>query len=145
MRALKLLGWCLAVLAGLYVVFVVLFEAVFLGHYQPTLEQTGIPMLVITTKDADGNSDERRLARIEVDGRLYVSAHHWPRGWYRRATENPSVTVDIEGVAANYTAVVVEKGAEFDKVSAALPLGFVVRLLMGFPPEREILRLDPVG
>lgn len=143
MLALKIIGWSVGVLLGLYVLFVVLFEAVFLGHYQPTLESTGIPMLVITTTDAGGESDSRRLARLEIDGRIYVSAHHWPRGWYHRAVANPSVMVEIEGVEAPYTAIVVE-GEEFDKVATRVPLGFVVRLMMGFPPERDIMRLDPV-
>ena len=142
MRFAKMIGWCLGVLFGLYVIFVILFEGVFLGYYQPTLERSGIPMVVITT-DVDGDAVDRRLARIEVDGRLYVSAHHWPRGWYHRAVENPLVRVDVEGVVGDYTAVVVEHGPEFERVARNLPLGFVVRFLMGFPPERQILRLDP--
>ena len=46
-------------------------------------------------------------------------------------------------MVADYPAVPV-KGEEFDRVAAAYPLPFFVRFLMGFPPEREILRLDPV-
>ena len=32
---------------------------------------------------------------------------------------------------------------EFEAVAEAFPLPFVVRFLMGFPPQRNILRLDP--
>ena len=45
MRALKWLG----ILFACYVGFVLLFELVFLRMMQPTLESTGIPMLVITS------------------------------------------------------------------------------------------------
>ena len=58
-------------------------------------------------------SRERRLARLETDGKVYVSAHHWPRGWHSRALENPDVRVEIDGVVADYLAVPVD-GAEFD-------------------------------
>lgn len=51
MLAMKIIGWSLGILS------VVLFEAIFLGHYQPRLESTGIPMLVIKTTDAHGESD----------------------------------------------------------------------------------------
>ncbi len=47
-------------------------------------------------------------------------------------------------MSADYVAVPVE-GAEFVRVDEAIPLGFGVRFLMGFPPERDILRLDPVS
>ena len=138
---MKILKWS-GIIAAFYVSFVVVFESAFLGMYQPTLESTGIPMLVITTADESGESLKRRLARFETDEKLYVSAHHWPRGWYKRALKNPSVQVEIDGVTSNYVAVpVVEE--EFDRVVAKHPLGFLVRFLMGFPPPREILRLDP--
>lgn len=71
----------------------------------------------------------RRLASLEIDVRIYVSAHHWPGGWYHLAVVNPSVIVEIEGDEGSYTAVVME-GEEFDMVSARVPLGFVVRLMM---------------
>ena len=92
-------------------------------------------------------TDSRRaplkiLARFETDGKLYVSAHHWPRAWYGRAIENPNVRVEIDGVAAEYVAVPVE-GAEFERVAAEHPVPLPIRFLMGFPPPREILRLDP--
>ena len=113
MKALKWVGAIVAV----YVAFVVAFETLFLGLYQPKLGSSGIPMLVITTTDDSDVSRERRLARFETDGKLYVSAHHWPRGWHSRALENPNVRVDIDGVVANYIAAVV-KGEEFERVAA---------------------------
>ncbi len=140
---MKVFKW-LGIVAAVYVIFVVVFEAGFLGYYQPTLESTGIPMLVIATTDESGESVERRLARFVTDDKIYVSAHHWPRGWYKRALKNPNVSVEIDGVTSNYAAVEVE-GAEFEQVAAEHPLGFVTRFLMGFPPPRDILRLDPAN
>ena len=138
MKALKWVG----VLVAVYVGFVVAFETLYLGWYQPKLASTGIPMLVITTTDDSGVSHERRLARFETDGKLYVSAHHWPRGWYRRAIESPNVRVEIDGAVADYVAAAV-KGAEFERASAENPLPLPALFLMGFPPPRDILRLDP--
>jgi hypothetical protein len=51
------------------------------------------------------------------------------------------VQAEIGGVTANYTAVPVSD-AEFDRVAAEHPLSLPVRFLMGFPPARDILRLD---
>lgn len=144
MKSVKILPITLGALALVYVLFVVLFEAVYLGHFQPSFEEAGIPMLVIKTTEPTGEPNERMLARLEIDNRIYVSAHHWPRGWYKRALQNPDVRVEIDGVTADYIAVPVD-GAEFQRVDEAIPLGFGVRFLMGFPPERDILRLDPVG
>ena len=138
MRVLKWVGVVFAV----YVGFVVAFEALYLGWYQPKLANSGIPILVITTTDDSGVSRERRLARLETDGKLYVSAHHWPRGWYSRALANPNVRVEIDGVVADYLAVPVE-GEEFERVAAEHPLPLRFLFLMGFPPPRDILRLDP--
>jgi len=84
------------IVIAIYIIFVVLFEGVFLGYNQPKLESAGIPMLVLTTTDEAGDSSPRRLARIETDGKLYVSAHHWPRGWYYEAVANPDVQVEMK-------------------------------------------------
>jgi len=138
MKVLKWVGVVVAVYAG----FVVAFETLYLGWYQPKLEGTGIPMLVITTTDDSGVPRARRVARFETDGKLYVSAHHWTRAWHSRAIEDPNVRVEIDGAAADYVAVPVE-GEEFDRVAAEHPLPLLIRFLMGFPPPREILRLDP--
>ncbi len=140
MRFLKWLGATLAV----YVVFVLAFEAGYLGMLQPSFEEQGIPMLVLTTTDDAGNSHDRMLARFETDKNLYVSAHHWTRGWHRRAIDNPNVQVRIDGDLSEFVAVPVD-GEEFRRVAAAHPLPFMVRFLMGFPPPRDVLRLDPVA
>ncbi len=138
---MKLLKW-VGVVVAVYVGFVVLFETLYLGLYQPKLEGTGIPMLVLTTTDDSGVSRERRLARFETDGKVYVSAHHWPRGWYNRAVENPNVRVETDGAVVDYVAVPVD-GEEFERVAAEHPLPLPILFLMGFPPPRDILRLDP--
>ena len=140
-RTLKWVGG----IVGVYVVFVVLFESVFLGYLQPSFEGGGIPMLDIVTKGDNGEPYQRRLARLtSSDGHVYVSAHHWTRGWYHELVANPEVSVEIDGVAADYIAVAVD-GDEFERIAAEFPIPFVVRLLMGFPPARDIVRLDPVS
>jgi len=138
---MKVLKWVGATVA-VYVVFVMAFETLFLGLYQPKLKRLGIPMLVLTTTDGSGVSRERRLARFETNGKMYVSAHHWTRGWYGRALENPNVRVEMDGAVADYVAVPVE-GEEFERVAAEYPLPLSALFLMGFPPPRDILRLDP--
>ena len=139
----KLLKWTGGIV-GLYVVFVVIFESVYLGHLQPSFEEGGIPMLDILTTDESGNVNKRRLARFESSaGSMYVSAHHWTRGWYHELVAHPKVRIEIGGGAADYVAVVVT-GDEFDRIAAEFPLRFPVRFLMGFPPDRNIVRLDPV-
>ncbi len=125
-----------------YVGLVFAFEVVYLGWFQPTLESMPIPMLVITTTDDSGERRTRRVARLESNGSIYVSAHHWPRGWYRRAVDNPNVLVEIDGVESDFVAAPV-KGKEFERVASEFPLPLPIRFLMGFPPSREILRLDP--
>ena len=139
---MKVLKW-IGIAAAAYVAFVVVFGAAFLGWYQPSFEKGGIPMLVITTTDDAGASRDRMLARLETDGKLYVSAHHWPRGWYEQALRNPAVGIEIDGAVADCVAVPVA-GKEFERVAAEHPLPFAVRFLMGFPPPRNLLRLDCV-
>ena len=138
MKALKWLG----IVFGAYIAFVLVFETFFLGMYQPKLEGTGLPMLVLTTTDDSGVPHDRRLAKFETDGKVYVSAHHWTRGWHSRALENPDVQAEMDGVVADYRAVPVQ-GQEFDRVATEHPIPFGFKFVMGFPPEREILRLDP--
>ena len=155
MKVLKGLGYLLTV----YVVFVVLFEAVFLGWYQPSFEDPGgcpdatggkglrrdcgIPMILLTTLDDDGQANTTMVARFVTDGALYVSAHHWSRGWYKAAIKNQGLRGEIQGNIENYVAVPVV-GEEFDRVAADHPLPLITQFLMGFPPSRQILRLDPV-
>ena len=138
---MKIVKWLGGIL-GFYVLFVVLFESVYLGWFQPSFDAGGLPMLKLTTTDDSGQRRDRMLAGFATDGHMYVSAHHWPRGWHRRAIANPDVSVEIDGVPGDYRAVPVA-GAEFERVASTYPLPLVVRFLMGFPPEREILRLDP--
>ena len=154
---MKVFKW-LGTIAGVYVVFVLLFETLFLGMYQPSFEDPegcsnadgqktlrrdcGIPMIVITTTDDKGESKNTTVARFITDGKLYVSAHHWTRGWYKAASKNPNVRGEIQGNTADYIAVAVE-GEEFERVAAEHPLPLQVKFLMGFPPPRQILRLDP--
>ena len=140
MKAMKWVG----IVMGAYAVLVVLFETVYLGWQQPKLEATGIPMLVVTTTDESGESRDRRLARLETEGQVYVSAHHWTRGWYHRAVANPEVRVEIDGTAGNYVAVPLE-GEELDRIAEEFPIPLFMRFLMGFPPPRDILRLDPTS
>ena len=141
---MKVLKW-LGALLGIYVVFVLLFEFVYLGYLQPSFADNGIPMLDITTTTASGEARVRKLARFQSDnGNLYVSAHHWPRGWYHELMAEPEVVVAMDGVNAAYVAVPVA-GDEFAQIDAEFPLGFVVCFLMGFPPERDIARLDPAA
>ena len=136
---MKVVKWIL-ITAVAYLGLVILVET-WLGVLQPTLERSEIPMLVITTTDESGASRDRRLARWESDGGLYVSAHHWPRAWYRQALENPKVRVTIDGVAGDYTAVPVE-GEEYARLVAEWPIPLPRQFLMGFAP-RNLLRLDP--
>jgi hypothetical protein len=135
MKIFKWFGGCLAV----YVSFVLLFETVLLGYFQPDFE--AYPMIQLTTTDESGTVQTRKLAVFPTDDKLYLSAHHWPRGWFKRAMHNPHVTAEIDSVSANYTAVRVE-GQEFHRVDEMHPMPLPVLFVMGFPPERDILRLD---
>jgi len=123
--------------AGIAVVFESLVVA--LGPLQ--IQDIGLPVLVITTTAQDGTSKGRALGYVESNGRLYVSANHWPRGWYNRAIENPNVQVTLDGEKADYLAVPVT-GEELDRIIVEYRMPTVVRFLTGFPP-RSFLRLDP--
>ncbi len=52
--------------------------------------------------------------------------------------------MEIDGKSADFVAVVVT-GDEFDRIAAEFPLPLFMRFLMGFPPGRDIVRLDPVS
>ena len=131
---MKIVRITLIGLAVGYIGLVVLFES-WLGYSQPTNTNT----LVITTIDNNQPKD-RVLSAVNNDGKLYVSANHWPRDWYRQAKSNPNVEVLYKGKKNLYLAIPVE-GEEHDKLMEehAHPLTF--RLLTGFPP-RYFLRLD---
>jgi F420H(2)-dependent quinone reductase len=125
-----------AIVVLVYVGIVVAFES-FLGYLQPTAGST----IVITTFDRSGTPHDRVVSRLECDGRLYVAANHWPRSWYRRALENPSVQITVDGERGDYRAVPVA-GEEHDRVGAENRLSVGFRILTGFPP-RYFVRLDP--
>jgi hypothetical protein len=119
-----------------YVAIVAAFESL-IGFLQPA----GGSTLVLTTFDPDGAPHDRVLARLDTDGKIYVSANHWPRSWYRRALRNPDVEATIDGEKKNYRAVPVT-GGEDERVEREHPHGFGFRFLTGFPP-RYFIRLDP--
>jgi hypothetical protein len=138
-RALK----PLAIALGVYVGVVVAFESLvgFMGKRQA---ERGVrpdeQWLVITTADA-GRRYDTVVAGVELGGQLYVSANHWPRGWYSRAVENPEVEVTSAGETMPYRAVPVA-GEERVRIARAYRLPWPIRLLTGFPP-RSFLRLVP--
>lgn len=135
MRAIKILGILLLVWAAI----VAIFESM-LGYFQP---EGGGDTVVITTFDADGTGHDRVLSGLDSGGQFYVAVNHWPRAWYRRALENPSVQIVRGEETLDYMAVPVT-GEEDDRVRAEHPIPIVARILMGFAP-RHFLRLDPVA
>ena len=126
----------IVLLVLMYIGIIATFESL-LGYFQPSGQST----LVITTADEDGTKHDRVLARLESNGQLFVAVNHWPRAWYGRALENPSVQVALEGVTGAYLAVPATD-EEHDRVNREHSLGIVIRILTGFPP-RYFLRLDP--
>ena len=126
----------IALLVLIYIGIIATFESL-LGYFQPSGQST----LVITTANEDGTSHDRVLARLQSNGQLFVAVNHWPRAWYGRALENPSVQVAVNGVTGAYMAVPVSD-EEHDRVNREHSLGLVFRILTGFPP-RYFLRLDP--
>jgi hypothetical protein len=126
----------IGVLVG-YVALVVAFESM-IGILQP---QQG-NVLTITTTGPDGVANDRVLARLDDNGRTFVSANHWPRAWYREALANPDVQVTIDGVRGDYRAVPIEDASEHERLDQAFAHPFAFRFITGFPP-RYFLRLDP--
>ena len=131
MKILKIISISLVVL---YIGIVVLFES-WLGYSQPSNQNT----LVITTFD-NQEAKQRVLSAVNNDGKLYVSANHWPRAWYRQALSNPNVEVNYKGEMNFYLAVPVE-GKQHDKLKEEHAHSLTFRILTGFPP-RYFLRLD---
>ena len=132
MKAVKLI----VLLLLIYIGIVASFESL-LGYFQPAGQST----LVITTTDEDGNTHDRVLARLESNEHLFVAANHWPQAWYKRALENPTVQVVVNGVKGDYVAVPATD-EEHDRVDGEQSLGMAFRILTGFPP-RHFVRLDP--
>jgi len=126
----------IAIVLVVYVGIVITFESL-LGYFQPANQST----LVITTTDSDGASHDRVVARLRSNGQLYVAANHWPRAWFRQTSINPTVEIEMDGIRSSYTAVPVA-GEEHDRVDDDNGLGFVFRVLTGFPP-RYFVRLEP--
>jgi len=129
-----------------YVALVVAFEA-FLGLAQPRFEKENPgdwdATIVITTTDADGATQGRVVTPMVSDGRLFVSANHWPRSWYNRVLANPQVQVTNKGEAKDFLAVPIAAGGEeHDRLQREHPHSVFFRLLTGFPPRRFV-RLDP--
>ena len=131
MKILKIISIGLVVV---YIGLVVLFES-WLGYSQPSNQNT----LVITTFD-NQEAKHRVLSAVNNDGKLYVSANHWPRAWYRQALSNPNVEVNYKGETNSYLAVPVE-GKQHDKLKEEHAHSLTFRILTGFPP-RYFLRLD---
>jgi len=126
----------LAILVLVYVGIVIAFESM-IGVLQPAGEGT----LVITTTDEEGRPNDRVLSSVKSDGKLYVSANHWPRAWYEQTLQHPEVQVAIDGQRGDYLAVPVT-GAEHDRLMAEHGHPLVFKILTGFPP-RYFVRLDP--
>ena len=103
-------------------------------------------MIIIKTTDDKGQSTDRMLARFNsTDGGIYVSAHHWPRNWYKEAVKNPNVKGTINGEVRDYLAVPVE-GEEFDMVDRGFPLGTSRKIPQANGRVvRKILRLRKSG
>jgi hypothetical protein len=125
----------LAIVVLIYVTVVFAFESL-IGFLQPADGST----LVLTTFDAEGTPHDRVVSRLDTDGKVYVSANHWPRAWYRRALANADVQATIDGSKNDYRAVPVT-GAEHERVENQHPHNLGFRLLTGFPP-RYFVRLD---
>jgi hypothetical protein len=122
----------------IYVGIVAAFEGL-LGYFQPS----GGDTLVITTTSPDGEKSDRVLSRLELDGKLYVAANHWPRAWYAHALANPEVEVTVGDQTGDYLAVPVSE-QEHARLEAERGVPLLFRILTGFPP-RYFVRLDPRG
>ena len=120
-----------------YVGLVVAFESM-IGIIQPNAGT----VLTITTTGDDGVANDRVLAWLDDDGKVFVSANHWPRAWYNEALANPDVKAEIEGVRADYTAVLVTDATEHERLDTKFAHPFLFKFITGFPP-RYFLRLDP--
>ena len=135
-RMKKWIAIAVVILAIAYVGQVVYFEAN-LGYNQPQNQST----IVIATFDGDQTRHERVVRLVEIDGKAYVAANHWPRAWYHQALENPAIEVMMEDKFEPYRAVPLE-GAEEEMVRNTYTVNFEFRFRTGFTP-RYFLRLYP--
>lgn len=129
-----------------YVALVVAFET-FLGIAQPRFEmhpgEEWGATIVVTTTGADGSTQGRVVTPMVSDGRLYVSANHWPRSWYNRVLENPNVQVTNKDQTKDYLAVPIAAGSQdHERLQREHPHSLGFRFLTGFPPRRFV-RLEP--
>jgi hypothetical protein len=97
--------------------------------------------VALVTRDDANAAHSTVVAGVEIDGRLYVAANHWPRAWHRRALAHPEIELTRGGGTSPVRAVPVS-GEELARVERAYALPLFLRVLTGFPP-REFLRLDP--
>ena len=138
MKPIKLLAIGLAVYLGLVIAFECLVG--FMGRREAEQGVKPGEMWLVIATQAAGRSTDTVVAGVESGGHLYVSANHWPRGWYQRAVANPDVEIVRSGETTARRAVPVT-GAEREQIARDYPLPFWLRLLTGFPP-RSYLRLD---
>ncbi|MBT5686571.1 MAG: hypothetical protein HOJ11_16310 [Gammaproteobacteria bacterium] len=132
MKAFKTASFALLAYVGI----VILFESS-LGYFQPRNENT----LLLSMHDTSGQTHDRVLSPFELNDELYVAVNHWPRQWYKRLRANPSVTLVYQGESKQVLAVTVTETAELSQITEAYQLGFLFRLLTGFPP-RAFVRLE---
>ena len=132
---MKYLNIMLCILAG-YTVLVLLAETL-VSRIQPTMDG-GVTITV--TPDGD-TPIQRHLFGFERDGTLFVSSNHWFRKWYNAALKNPDVEITRDGVTRPFTAEAVH-GEEHERLSREYSMGFVLRLICGFAPNK-FLRLEP--
>jgi hypothetical protein len=135
----------LAIAFGGYVALVVTVESLVgvMGKRQAERGlQPGESWLVITTTGDDASTNNTVVAGVVSEGKLYVSANHWPRAWYRRALRNPDVEVERGGEKTPHRAVPVIAEEERARIARDYRLPLFLRFLTGFPP-RSFLRLEP--
>ena len=139
MNTARIRKWSLIAVGLLVVAYigqVIAFE-VRLGVNQPENQST----IVIATYDNDAVRKERVVRLVEIEGKPYVAANHWPRAWYHQALANPDIEVDFGNGFEPYTAVAME-GEEDAMVRGIYTVNFNFKFRTGFPP-RYFLRLDP--
>ena len=111
---MKIVKWLGGIL-GLYALLVAIFEIGYLGYTQPSFEDSEIPMLVLTTTTEAGETKDTILARITVDEKIYVSAHHWSRGagmqtlWRTPRSWSPSRVKNLSAELCPYKALNLKK------------------------------------
>ena len=117
-----------------YLILVLLLEAV-IWKVQPDMD--GVVTLHVNTGDT---IVKRKLYGLEYNSTLYVSSNHWFRKWYHAIVENPDIKVERADTVGLYTATPID-GDEHTQVALQYNMGFILRLLCGFAPQR-FLRLD---